>query len=245
MPADLAELEAIAGHQFQDRVLLERALTHKSSRFEKPTAEFAVHGDNEQLEFLGDSVLGFLVAEQMFRIYPTMAEGGLSKRKAHLVSAQRLFEAANAMDLGRFLRLGKGEEMSGGREKRALLANALEALIAALYLDGGIDVVRSFIHRYIISEFVASGVEGEARVNDFKSALQERTQRMGMATPRYAIVSESGPEHSKMFTVEVRVGKGLASRAQGLSKKAAGQKAAQQALEQLDQNVPGGETGLS
>ncbi|MDX1980564.1 MAG: ribonuclease III [Bryobacteraceae bacterium] len=234
MTGDLADLEAIVGHQFQDRVLLERALTHKSSRFEKPTAELAVHGDNEQLEFLGDSVLGFLVSEQLFRIYPDMAEGGLSKRKAHLVSAQRLYEAANAMDLGRFLRLGKGEELSGGREKRALLANALEALIAVLYLDGGIEVARDFIHCHIISAFVASGVEGEARVNDFKSALQERTQRMHMPTPRYAIVHESGPEHSKIFTVEVRVGRDLASRAEGLSKKAAGQKAAQQVLEQLD-----------
>lgn len=234
MSAELELLEATIGYRFRDKTLLERALTHKSSRFEKPTSDIAVHGDNEQLEFLGDSVLGFLVSEQLFSIYPAMAEGGLSKRKAHLVSAQRLYETANSLDLGRFLRLGRGEEMSGGREKRALLANALEALIAVLYLDGGIDVARDFIHEHIISEFVASGVEGDAKVHDFKSALQERTQRLNLPQPRYSIVKEAGPEHSKTFTVEVRVGRDVACRAEGLSKKAAGQKAAQMVLAELD-----------
>lgn len=234
MSADLELLEATIGYRFREKGLLERALTHKSSRFEKPTSELAVHGDNEQLEFLGDSVLGFVIAEQLFTIYPAMDEGGLSKRKAHLVSAQHLYEAANSLDMGRFLRLGRGEEMSGGREKRALLANALEALIAAVYLDGGIEAARDLIHQQILLEFVSGGADAEARVNDFKSALQERTQRMALPQPRYSIVGEAGPEHSKTFTVEVRVGKDIACRADGLSKKAAGQKAARLVLEELD-----------
>lgn len=232
MSADLELLEEIVKHKFQDKGLLARALTHKSHRFEKPSAEPGVLGDNEQLEFLGDSVLGFLVSEQLVRIFPSMPEGGLSKRKAHLVSAQRLYEAADEMGLGTFLRLGRGEELSGGRGKRALLANALEALIAALFLDGGVDVVRCFVHQHIIADF-ADNADGESKVNDYKSALQETTQRLKLPTPRYSIVREQGPEHSKTFTVEVRVGKEYASRAEGLSKKSAGQKAAQQVLEQL------------
>lgn len=234
MGADLALLELRIGYQFQDKSLLERALTHKSSRYEKSQAEQGVLGDNEQLEFLGDSVLGFIIAEQLFQHYPTMDEGGLSKRKAHLVSAQQLYEAATSLGLGSYLRLGRGEEMSGGRSKRALLADALEALLAAMYLDGGPQVARDFIHRHIIEDFVAAGAEGESKVNDFKSALQERTQQLRLPTPRYSIVKEAGPEHSKVFTVEVRVGRELASRAEGFSKKAAGQKAAQLVLEQLN-----------
>ncbi|MBL8226880.1 MAG: ribonuclease III [Bryobacterales bacterium] len=232
MSGDLELLESKIHHRFVNRSLLERALTHKSYRFEKPSAEPGVFGDNEQLEFLGDSVLGFLVSEQLVQIYPTMPEGGLSKRKAHLVSAQRLYEVAQTLGLGQFLRLGRGEELSGGRSKRALLANALEALIAAMYLDGGLELVRSFVDVHIISDF-AESPDGDSRVNDFKSALQEKTQRMKLPTPRYSIVREQGPEHSKVFTVEVRVGKELASRAEGLSKKSAGQKAAQQVLERL------------
>ncbi len=236
MSQDLARLEARIEYTFQDRALLERALTHKSFRFEKPPAEPGVLGDNEQLEFLGDSVLGFLVSEQLVRLYPDLPEGGLSKRKAHLVSAQRLFESAEKLHLGQYLLLGRGEEMSGGRSKRALLANALEAVIAALYLDGGMEAARRFILEYLIAEFGEGGGEasdGGAGGGDYKSALQELTQRMRLPPPRYSIVREQGPEHSKTFTVEVRVGRGVSSRAEGLSKKSAGQKAAQLALDQL------------
>lgn len=234
MSADLKGLESEIGYSFHDSCLLERALSHKSFRFEQPTADPGVLGDNEQLEFLGDSVLGFLVAEQLVLIFPTMPEGGLSKRKAHLVSAQQLYVAAEKLRLGEFLRLGRGEEMSGGRSKRALLANALEALIAAIYLDGGLEVAREFIRQFIIADFLADGSDSDSKVNDHKSALQEYTQKLKLPTPRYSIVKEQGPEHSKIFTVEVRVGKELASRAEGFSKKSAGQKAAQLALAQLD-----------
>jgi len=234
MSADVRLLESAIGYTFRESCLLERALSHKSFRFEQPTADPGVLGDNEQLEFLGDSVLGFLVAEQLVRFFPTMPEGGLSKRKAHLVSAQQLYVAAEKLHLGEFLRLGRGEEMSGGRSKRALLANALEALIAALYLDGGLEVAREFIRRYIIADFLADGSDSDSKVNDHKSTLQEYTQKLKLPTPRYSIVREQGPEHSKIFTVEVRVGKEFSTRAEGFSKKSAGQKAAQLALEQLD-----------
>ena len=233
MSSDPGQLESTIGYRFRDVSLLERALTHKSHRFERPAATPGVLGDNEQLEFLGDSVLGFLVAEQLVVLYPGLPEGGLSKRKAHLVSAQRLYEAAEALHLGKYLRLGRGEEMSGGRSKRALLANAFEALIAALYLDGGLEVARQFILLHVVQAFSNDGPDGESAVSDFKSALQEYTQKLKLPTPRYSIVHEQGPEHSKTFTVEVRVGKELSSRAEGNSKKSAGQKAAQIALEQL------------
>lgn len=234
MSADLELLEIEIGYNFRDHSLLERALTHKSYRFERPTAEPGVLGDNEQLEFLGDSILGFLISEQLVEIYPAMPEGGLSKRKAHLVSALRLHEAAEKLDLGKYLLLGRGEEMSGGRAKKALLANALEALIAAIYLDAGIEMVREFIMRRIIDDFLAEGGDAESRVNDYKSALQELTQKHKLPPPRYSIVREQGPEHSKIFTVEVRIGKEMTSRAEGNSKKSAGQRAAQLALEQLN-----------
>ncbi|MBI3681165.1 MAG: ribonuclease III [Acidobacteria bacterium] len=221
------------GYRFQNRALLERALTHKSHRFERPAAEPETHADNEQLEYLGDSVLGFLVSEQLVRLHPAMSEGGLSKRKAHLVSAQRLFEAAEELGLGQYLRLGRGEEMSGGRSKRALLADALEALIAAMYLDGGMEEARRFILEHVIAGALEEGAGGDVRVNDHKSALQETSQRLKLPAPRYSIVKEQGPEHSKIFTIEVRVGREVSSRAEGFSKKSAGQKAAQLALEQL------------
>jgi ribonuclease-3 len=153
--------------------------------------------------------------------------------KAHLVSAAHLHEAAQVLDLGSYLFLGRGEEMSGGREKKALLADALEAVIAAIYLDAGLGPARDFIESHILSLFDAAqdGMGGAAA--DHKSALQEMAQALKLPPPRYVIVSEDGPEHSKIFTVEVRVGKDWVSQAQGASKKAAGQRAAQHILQHL------------
>jgi len=231
MSADLAVLEQKLGHVFGDHGLLVRALTHKSRIYEK-SAEGDVSADNEQLEFLGDSILGFVVSESLVRRFPAFPEGRLSKLKAHLVSAAWLFEVAQQLTLGDFLILGRGEEMSGGREKRALLADALEALIAALYLDGGLETVRPLIEQYVIGSLqVTEGIE--TTVTDHKSALQEIAQALKLPTPRYVIVAEEGPEHAKMFTVEVRLGKDWTSQAQGMSKKAAGQKAAEQIIRRL------------
>jgi len=232
MPADLEILEAAIGHVFRDRELFQRALTHKSRMHERPE-EIASSGDNEQLEFLGDAILGFVVSECLVRRFASAPEGRLSKLKAHLVSAARLYEVAQALALGDFLFLGRGEEMSGGRSKRALLADAMEALIAAMYLDGGIDAARVFIETHVVGAFAVADGSVDGAVADYKSALQEMAQALRLPPPRYFIVAEDGPEHSKTFTVEVRVGKDWTGQAQGFSKKAAGQKAAEGVLQQL------------
>jgi ribonuclease-3 len=229
MSDHLDTLEEVLGHRFDNRELLERSLTHKSRVYEKNAEDPAA--DNEQLEFLGDAILGFLVSEALVAQHSKYPEGRLSKLKAHLVSASHLHQVALQLQLGRHLLLGRGEEMSGGREKKALLANALEALIAALYLDGGLEPVRSLIVRHIVAE--AHPQESGGEVNDHKSALQEMAQALKLPQPRYSIVEERGPEHAKTFRVEVRVGRDWVSQAEGLSKKSAGQKAAKQILQQL------------
>ena len=232
MLGDLGILESELGYVFRNRELLQRALTHKSRIYEKNTPGIT-QDDNEQLEFLGDSILGFIISEYLIRRYPTHPEGRLSKLKAHLVSAAWLYECAQKLKLGECLLLGRGEEMSGGREKRALLADALEAIIAAIYLDAGIETARRFVESIVAPEDAAVNENGDIAVSDFKSALQETAQALKLPQPKYAILEETGPEHSKTFTVEVRVGKDWVSRAQGISKKSAGQKAAQLVLQQL------------
>jgi ribonuclease-3 len=222
-------LEETLGYHFASRELFARAFTHRSSVYEKASSGTA--NDNEQLEFLGDAILGFVVSAALVAAHPEEPEGRLSKMKAHLVSASHLHEVAARLRLGDYLLLGRGEEMSGGREKKALLANAVEALIAALYLDGGMEPARCFIVQHVIGETEPS-TELEL-ATDYKSALQELAQSMSLPQPRYAIVEERGPEHAKTFLVEVRVGRDWASRAEGLSKKSAGQKAAQEILRQL------------
>jgi ribonuclease-3 len=222
-------LEETLGYRFASRELLARAFTHRSIVHEKTTSTTAT--DNEQLEFLGDAILGFVVSAALVAAHPEFPEGRLSKMKAQLVSASHLHAVASRMRLGDYLLLGRGEEMSGGRQKKALLANAVEALIAALYLDGGIEPARRFILQYVIGE--AEPAAELASAIDYKSALQELAQSMKLPQPRYAIVEERGPEHAKTFLVEVRVGRDWVSRAEGLSKKSAGQRAAQEVLRQL------------
>lgn len=230
MSAEQPVLEELLGYRFQHPELLHRALTHRSSIYEKNSQAVA---DNEQLEFLGDAILGFLVSDMLLARCPDFPEGRLSKLKAHLVSATHLHEVALKVRLGGHLRLGRGEELSGGREKKALLANALEAVIAAVYLDGGMRPAREFVARYIVGE--AELPEAGMEVTDYKSALQEKAQALKLPQPRYSIVEERGPEHAKTFLVEVRVGHDWSSRAEGLSKKSASQKAAQRVLEQMNE----------
>jgi ribonuclease-3 len=232
MGADLEVLERVLGHSFRDKRLLERALTHKSRVYEK-SADGQPATDNEQLEFLGDAILGFVMSDCLVRLYASSPEGRLSKLKAHLVSAARLHEVAQEIQLGEFLLLGRGEEMSGGRAKKALLSDAVEALIAALYLDAGLDAARVFIESRVLGSFQPTEEDIDDAVSDHKSSLQEMAQALKLPPPRYVIVNEDGPEHSKTFTVEVRLGKEWVSQAQGMSKKSAGQKAAQQILQQL------------
>jgi ribonuclease-3 len=226
----LGELERILGHQFANRELLSRALTHKS-RVRESAAD-AGENDNEQLEFLGDSILGFFITDALVREHPDWSEGRLSRVKAHLVSAVHLYDAAQTLGLGEYLLLGRGEEMSGGRTKRALLADAVEALIAALYLDGGMEIARAFVREHILASSSLAGAETEA-VTDYKSALQDMARALKLPLPKYSIVEERGPEHAKTFLVEVTVGEQWSGSAEGYSKKSAGQQAARHLLDQL------------
>ena len=231
----LEELEGRLGYAFSNRTLLVRALTHKSLLTElppEPTPGLSPR-DNEQLEFLGDSILGFLASDYLVRRCPTYPEGKLSKLKAHLVSAVQLHEVAKELDLGSYLRLGKGEETNGGRQKKALLANSVEAIIAAIYLDSGMPACDAFLARHVWSTIQAGEAESTPVPIDSKSALQELAQASKLTVPRYAIVHMSGPEHERLFTVEVRIGKDFSARADGPSKKAASQQAAAELLERL------------
>jgi ribonuclease-3 len=222
MTPPIERLEENLGYRFKDRELLFRALTHRSCAAEYPPDECE---DNEQFEFLGDSILGFVVAEALFRRYPKSREGDLSQWKSHLVSAAYLYHRAAAINLGDFLRLGKGEERNGGRERPTVLANAFEAIIAAMHLDGGVGVVAEFIATNVLRD-IDQISDGSIELLNHKSVLQERTQAMGLPMPRYATVGTDGPEHAKVFTVEARVGDMLSERATGSSKKAASQHAA-------------------
>jgi ribonuclease-3 len=247
MRAELALLEAKLEYCFVQPELLRRALTHSSAAHESHTGPASPDQDNEQLEFLGDSILGFLTTEALVRRHPEFREGELSRVRAHLVSAAHLYEVACALDLGRYLELGRSEEMSGGRAKKTLLVDALEALIAALYLDGGIEPVREFVASHVLDGVPggdpAADADVQASITNFKSALQELAQSRRLPQPRYAIVRERGPEHSKTFTVEVRVGKELTAQGEGASKKLAAQRAAQQVYLRLREDpapaVPG------
>ena len=213
--------------------MLIRALTHSSHVHEAHRIpvdpEALAQLSNEQFEFLGDAILGFVISEELVRRFPQYGEGKLSRLKAHLVSANHLHEAAHRLEVGRYLRLGRGEELSGGRDKRTLITDALEALIAAVYLDGGIEPARRLILDYVTTgglEFIES--QFAASQLDYKTALQELVRARKLAQPRYVIARERGPEHSKTFTIEVRVGKDLTVQADGYSKKDASQKAAKQ-----------------
>lgn len=239
---EISALEQALGHRFQRPELLEQALTHSSHAHESEARDEQSTGDNEQLEFLGDAVLGFVTSQTLFERFPHYQEGELSKMRAHLVSARHLIRVADQLQIGQYLRLGKGEEKSGGRGKAALLVDALEAVLAALYLDAGMDVPRQFIVKRILEpelERLQSEGEGGMPVTDHKSALQEYLQGAGRPQPSYSVVKEQGPEHSKVFTVEVRVRPAqddqgeYVTRAEGPTKKRAEQRAAQLALEEL------------
>ena len=234
MTPPIERLEEKLGYRFSNRELLFRALTHRSCAAEFPQDECA---DNEQLEFLGDSVLGFVVSEALVARYPGAREGDLSQWKSHLVSAAYLYQRALTIELGDFLRLGKGEERNGGRERKTVLANAFEALIAAIHLDGGIDAARTFVRAKVLFEIDEMG-GGAIELLNHKSVLQERTQALGLPMPRYSTVGTTGPEHAKVFTVEVRVGDLWSERATGSSKKAASQHAAERLIGKLPSEGP-------
>jgi ribonuclease-3 len=223
------DLQMRIGYRFRDRGLLEHALTHKSRAAEDASGGVA---DNESLEFLGDAVLGLVVADALFHQYPDYDEGQKSKVKAAVVSTQSLARHAEQLRLGEHLILGRGEEKTGGRFKQALLADGYEALIAALYLDGGLEAAETFLRR----ELKDALDEGSAQtfVRDYKSALQERLQALGRPLPEYRVSGEAGPDHRKTFSVEVIVNGDVLGTATGRAKKEAEQEAARLALIKLE-----------
>lgn len=242
---DIATFEAVLKYEFKRPELLHQALTHSSQAREREAqqpSEGTRLGDNEQLEFLGDAVLSLVTTENLFERFPHYREGELSKLRAHLVSERHLIQVAKKLDLGSYLHLGRGEEKSGGRSKTALLVDALEAVIAAVYLDGGMEPARQFVLETIVQPEVIriASIGTGLPVTDYKSALQEKLQAAGRAQPVYVLVKEQGPEHNKTFTVEARL-RGMNShgesefvgQAEGSTKKNAEQDAARQVLEYL------------
>ncbi len=220
---DIAALQARLQLDFRQPALLEQALTHRSL-----LAEIEGLQANERLEFLGDAVLGLVIAEELFLRFPAWSEGDLSKAKATVVDELSLAALARRWALGAYMRVSRGETASGGRERRALLADAVEALIGALYLDQGLEAARAFVLREFTDPLDAVARHDFGR--DFKTQLQERFQGRYQATPSYAVVEESGPPHAPTFTVAVLFDGRELGRGQGKSKKAAEQHAAQAAL---------------
>jgi ribonuclease III len=227
---EFEELEARIEYRFRDRGLLEHALTHKSRAAEDVSGGVA---DNESLEFLGDAVLGLVVADALFRQYPQYDEGQKSKIKASVVSTHSLARHAEQMRLGDHIILGRGEEKTGGRFKPALLADAYEALIAAIYLDGGLEAAETFLRRELKAAIDAGAVRNFVG-QDFKSALQERLQALGRPLPEYRVTGEEGPDHRKLFTVSIIVAGEMLTSATGKAKKEAEQEAARLALARLE-----------
>jgi ribonuclease-3 len=230
-PPDLDLLESVLSYSFQNRALLERALTHRSWAHEQVaqgTEDQARGLHNENLEFLGDSVLGLIVADYLCTAYPSVTEGELSRMKHRLVSAPTLAAASVRMRLGDFLRFGRGEEKSGGRQKDALLADVLEALTGAIFVDGGLTAATNFVRHALAEELRTVTPEGAAE-SDFKTMLQEKLQAARRAAPRYTVVEALGPPHRRTFNVEVVWDSGSV-RAQGRSIKTAEAAAAKEAL---------------
>ena len=229
LPQAFDALEARVGYRFRDRGMLEHALTHKSKAHEDPSGGVA---DNESLEFLGDAVLGLVVSDALFRAFPTSSEGQKSKIKANLVSTASLAEMAELMGLGDHMILGRGEEKTGGRHKQALLADTCEALIAAIYLDGGLEPARQFLMREF-GRHIEEARQPEFFGRDHKSRLQERLQGLGRPLPVYRVTSEVGPDHSKLFYVDVVVGDDVLAQGAGRTKKDAEQEGARLALQEI------------
>ena len=248
-------LEVALGHIFRDPQLLVKALTHSSLAYEQTLEGRQADGtpalredDNEQLEFLGDAVLGLVVAELLFRRFPDLHEGEWTRLRASLVSRRHLAQVAIALDLGTYLRLGRGEERGGGRKKSTLLANCVEAIIAALYLDGGLAAVEAFVNEHVVAPYVnelRQALDRGISLGDHKTALQELLQAQKTGPPAYVLKAESGPDHRKRFLVEVRLAAGSApkalARGVGTTKKRAEQEAARRAVEKLRKQAPAAE----
>jgi ribonuclease III len=228
-PASPRELEIIIGYSFRNRDLLLQALTHRSFVNEHEAEKLP---NNESLEFLGDSVLGFVISSRIFQNYPELTEGELSKMKAYLVSAANLVKLAEGICLGEFVRLSRGEEKTGGRSKRAIVVDAYEAIIGAIYLDGGVEAASDFVNRQV-EAFLEGQDLKQLTYGDFKSALQEHLHNLGRPEPVYRVVDEIGPDHKKTFVVQVMNRDEVIAESSGRTKKEAQQSAARLAMESL------------
>ena len=224
----LEQLQVRLDYSFKDLSLLDHALTHRSFAHESGSPG----ADYEAMEFLGDSVLGLAISEHLFRADPNRLEGELSKLKGLLVSKPELAELSSRLDLGSFLRLSHGEEKTGGRRKKAILADAFESVVGAIYLDGGFEAARKFILDQF-RDHLLRAARRKLELRDFKSTLQELLHAQGLQGPSYRVVKETGPNHRKVFLVEVRSKKRLLGQASGRAKKEAEQNAAQIALGEL------------
>lgn len=234
MDPALRALAARLPHEFSRPEFLETALNHRSAAFEAGAARRGkAPPDNERLEFLGDAVLAFVASEVIYRQFPAASEGELTRLRAALVNEQSLAEMATRIDLGAALRLGRGEDRSGGRNKPSLLADALEAVFAAVFLDAGIDTARTVIAGLITPSLDALARD-RAPGHDAKTHFQERFQARYHSTPSYTLVGHSGPDHNRVWTVEMCAGDHLRTRGEGRSKKAAEQAAAAEGLRLLD-----------
>lgn len=228
----LDKLMEILDYRFRDQDLLQRALTHRSIIQEEGVTYFQA---NEMLEFLGDAVLGFIVVEHLYRSYPAKREGDLSKIKSLVVSGESLQKVARNLNLGIYILMSQNEAHNGGRNRGSILENALEALVAALYLDGGIEVASRFINKWII--YNINELADDKQDFNYKSQLLEHAQGIGLSSPMYKVISEDGPDHKKQFEVEVLVDNEVHGVGTGNTKKAAQQQAAQAAIEKLTINV--------
>ena len=218
----LEELQDKIGYKFTEEKLLRQAVTHSSFANEKHLKK---HSDNERLEFLGDAVLEIVSSEFLYKNYPKKSEGDLTKLRASLVCEPTLALCTREIDLGKYLYLGKGEDLNGGRMRNSILSDALEAVIGAIYLDGGFENAKKFIHRFILTD-----IEHKKLFYDCKTSLQEVIQGHYEEELNYRLVSEEGPDHDKKFSVEARIGEKVIGRGIGHTKKAAEQEAAYQAL---------------
>lgn len=218
---DIKTLQNRIGYTFKNEKLLEKALTHSS--FANESGKSRVYC-NERLEFLGDSILGFITAEYLYEKYPSSPEGDMTRIRAELVCEQSLAATAETLELGAVLLLGKGEDQNGGRERKSILADAVEALLAAIYIDGGIQFARSFVTNHILTD-------APETITDSKTMLQEKVQREGIPSPIYKIVDEFGPDHAKTFIAQVLIDGVPAGEGSGRNKKEAEQSAARAALE--------------
>ena len=228
-PDTTSDFEAVLGYHFQDRDLLARALTHKSFANERRETSSS---HNERLEFLGDTVLGFVIGELIYRSFPNLQEGSLSKIKAHLVSASTLAAKGRAIGIGGYLRMGAGEARSGGAEKLSLLADGFEAVVAAIYLDGGLPAADAFLRRIFMPDVTGIDI-GDLSFQDYKTVLQESAQALGLPLPEYRIVDEYGPDHEKVFVIQVFWNGEAFAYGRGASKREAQRKAAKEALKKL------------